>query len=74
VLFGAAAARALLPPGQNRRRTPQIWLDSSIPGMQETLPCLFLPGLSEMLKTPPLRRDAWAGLRLLRRSLDATQT
>ena len=46
----------------------------SIPGMHGTLPALALPGLAEMLKNPPLRRDAWAGLRLLRRALDATPT
>jgi hypothetical protein len=30
--------------------------------------------MAELLKNPPLRRDAWAGLRLLRRALDADQT
>ncbi|MGD0103868.1 MAG: uracil-DNA glycosylase [Rhodopila sp.] len=74
VLFGATAARALLPQAQNRRRVPQGWVETSIPGMQSPLATLALPGLAEMLKTPPLRRDAWAGLRLLRRAIDQRLT
>jgi hypothetical protein len=42
--------------------------------MHAALPTLALPGLAEMLKNPLLRRDAWAGLRMLRRTLDETQT
>lgn len=70
VLFGGTAARALLPQTINRRRIPRGWVEASIPGMHETLPSLALPGLGEMLKNPLLRRDAWAGLRLLRRTVD----
>lgn len=73
VLFGSTAARALLPQAQNRRRLPRGWIELSIPGMHSTLPTLPLPGLGEMLKNPPLRRDAWAGLRMLRRAIDQTQ-
>jgi uracil-DNA glycosylase family 4 len=74
VLFGGTAARVLLPQGQNRRRIPRGWVDLSIPGMPSGRPSLALPGLAEMLKNPPLRRDAWVGLRLLRRAIDLTQT
>jgi len=74
VLFGGTAARALLPQAQNRRRNPRGWAEASIPGMHAALPTLALPGLAEMLKNPPLRRDAWAGLRMLRRTLDEQQT
>ena len=70
VLFGATAARVLLPPAQTRRRNPRTWVEVSIPAMRPALPCLALPGLAEMLKNPPQRRDAWTGLRLLRRALD----
>lgn len=70
VLFGGTAARVLLPQTQNRRRNPRSWVEASIPGMHATLPALGLPGLADMLKNPPLRRDAWAGLRLLRRTVD----
>jgi uracil-DNA glycosylase family 4 len=74
VLFGGTAARVLLPQAQNRRRILRGWVDLGIPGMPYALPSLALPGLAAMLKTPPLRRDAWGGLRLLRRAIDLTQT
>jgi DNA polymerase len=74
VLFGATAARTILPQTTNRRRNTRVWIESSIPGMPSTLPSLALPGLAEMFKNPPLRRDAWAGLRLLRRAIDQSQT
>jgi hypothetical protein len=51
-----------------------MWIDLNIPDMQSTVPALALPGLAEMLKTLPLRRDAWAGLRLLRRTIDLPPT
>jgi DNA polymerase len=74
VLFGGTAARVLLPQAGNRRRILRGWVDLSIPGMPSALPSLALPGLAEMIKNPPLRRDAWAGLRLLRRAIDQSQT
>ena len=74
VLFGGTAARALLPPAASRRRTPRAWVEASVPGLTQALPALVLPSLGEMIKTPTLRRDAWAGLRLLRRVLDNTHT
>ena len=70
VLFGGTAARALLPLAQNRRRSPRVWVEIGIPDMHAALPCLALPGLADMLKNPLSRRDAWAGLRLLRRAID----
>ena len=33
-------------------------------------PVLIIPALAELLKTPARRKDAWAGMRLLRRALD----
>lgn len=74
VLFGGNAARALLPPAQNRRRNPRGWVEASVPGMNGPVPTLALPSLADMLKNPSLRRDAWAGLRMLRRALDQVQT
>jgi DNA polymerase len=74
VLFGSTPARAMLPQLQTRRRSPRSWSEGNIPGMPSALPVLALPGLAEMLKNPPLRRDAWAGLRLLRRAIDQEPT
>jgi uracil-DNA glycosylase len=70
VVFGGTAARALLPQAQNRRRNPRTWVQVSIAGMRPTLPTLALPSMTEMLKSPSLRRDAWVGLRMLRRAID----
>ena len=69
VLFGGTVARVMLPQGQNRRRTPRAWTESSITGVEGEFSMLALPGLADMLKNPSLRRDAWTGLRLLRRTL-----
>ena len=74
IVFGGSAARVILPNAQNRRRNPRQWLVADIPGMHAQLPTLVLPSLVDMLKNPALRRDAWGGLRMLRRVLDDTQT
>ncbi len=74
VIFGATASRVLLLPAGARRRPARGWVEARISGLPDTLPALALPGMAELLKNPPLRRDAWAGLRLLRRALDADQT
>lgn len=72
VIFGPLATRVLLPAAQARRHGPRAWTDARIPGMQQALPVLVLPALLELLKKPLLRREAWAGVRLLRRALDET--
>ena len=74
VIFGGTAARVLLTPNTARRRPVRGWTEVRIPGLPHALPALALPGMAEMLKTPPVRRDAWAGLRLLRRALDEELT
>jgi uracil-DNA glycosylase family 4 len=74
VLFGATASRVVLGQTVNRRRNPRAWALSNITGMSSALSALALPGLAEMLKNPLLRRDAWAGLRLLRRTIDQAPT
>ncbi len=70
VVFGGTAAKALLPQGTTRRRGQRGWTEITIPGLAAPLPMLCLPGMAEMIKTPPTRRDAWAGLRLLLRTID----
>lgn len=72
VIFGPIATRILLPAAQARRHGRRAWTDARIPGMQQALPVLVLPALLELLKNPSLRREAWAGVRLLRRALDET--
>lgn len=70
VVFGGIAAKALLPQGTTRRRGQRGWIEITIPGLAGPLPGLCLPAMAELIKTPPTRRDAWAGFRLLRRTID----
>lgn len=72
VLFGGSAARALLPGTLPRRRAAVAWVDFRMADTSQTLPCIALPSLADLIKTPALRRDAWIGLRLLRRAIDET--
>jgi uracil-DNA glycosylase family 4 len=72
VLLGALAAHSLLPATARRRRSTPAWVDAAIAGIPEAIPFLPLPGMSALLKNPLERREAWAGLRLLRRALDGT--
>jgi DNA polymerase len=68
LLLGTLPARALLGTAP-RKRTPN-WLQATVPGRQEPLQTLALPGIEQLLSTAAGRRDAWAALRLLRRKLD----
>jgi DNA polymerase len=73
LIFGGVATRALLAQ-MPRRQAAAEWMDLRVPGVQSTIPALVAPGLAEMMKKPPLRRDAWRALRMLRRTLDAMTT
>ena len=66
VAFGALAAGALLGPARRARTVG--WIDAPIDGQPAQV--LVQPGLAELLKTPARRKDAWAGMRALRRALD----
>jgi uracil-DNA glycosylase len=68
VLFGALAASTVLGAAQRVRSVG--WIDLPVEG--RTTPVLILPALGDLLKTPTRRRDAWAGMRLLRRAFDAS--
>jgi uracil-DNA glycosylase len=66
VLFGTLAASTVLGAGQRGRTV--AWIDATIDG--RTMPILILPALGDLLKTPARRKDAWSGMRLLRRAMD----
>lgn len=66
VLFGALAASTLLSSAQRVRTVG--WVEMPVEG--RATPVLVLPALGDLLKTPARRKDAWAGIRLLRRALD----
>lgn len=72
LLLGSQTASTILPSTARRRRQAPAWTDCVIPGQPTPTPALTLPGLSALLKNPLERREAWAGLRLLRRTLDET--
>ena len=67
VLLGLQTANAILPANARRRRATPAWVDCAAPVTMTALP---LPGLGALIKNPIERRNAWAGLRLLRRTLD----
>ena len=66
VLFGSLVASTVL--GAARRGRTVAWSEATIEGRPTQV--LVLPALADLLKTPPRRKDAWAGMRLLRRALD----
>lgn len=69
VLAGALAARTLFGP--TRRRAGPAWIDMAVPGLATPVPALAMPSPALVARTPSSRREAWAALRLLRRTLDA---
>lgn len=72
VLTGALAARTLLGP--TRRRPGPAWAEISVPGLATPVPALVMPSPGMVARTMSMRREAWAALRLLRRTLDADLT
>jgi uracil-DNA glycosylase family 4 len=66
VLFGALAASTVLGTGPRGRTIG--WSEKTVEGQVTSV--LILPAVADLLKTPARRKDAWAGMRLLRRALD----
>jgi uracil-DNA glycosylase len=67
VLFGTLAASTVLGAGQRTRTIG--WVEATVEGRATQV--LVLPAIGDLLKTPARRKDAWAGMRLVRRALDA---
>jgi DNA polymerase len=67
VLFGRLAANTVLGAVQRGRSVG--WVEGAVEGRQTHV--LILPALSDLWKTPARRKDAWVGMRLLRRAMDA---
>jgi DNA polymerase len=70
VLFGLAGK--VLLGAAARRRSSASWAPAEIPSLDHAVPALALPSLAEVRSSASARRSAWAGLRLLRRTLDGT--
>ena len=68
ILAGALPARTLL--GFSRRRSTPAWTGISVPGRPDPIPGLTMPSPATLMQTPAARQEAWAALRLLRRTLD----
>ncbi len=66
VLFGPLVANTVLGMGARARGIG--WVEAAVDGRMSRV--LVLPALGDVLKTPLRRRDAWAGMRALRRGLE----
>ncbi|MCW3473122.1 uracil-DNA glycosylase [Rhodovastum sp. RN2-1] len=70
VLLGALAARAVAGSNTGIRRMRGKWLEVAIPGLDSPVPTLPMLHPAYLLRTPGAKRDAWADLLLLRRTID----
>lgn len=70
VLLGGMSTKALTGATQGIRRTRGRWMEVAIPGLERPLPALPMLHPAYLLRTPGAKRDAWADLLLLRRTLD----
>ena len=66
VLFGTLPANTLLGAGPRPRKID--WTEASVEGHISAV--LLVPALADLLKTPSRRKDAWAGMRALRRAME----
>ncbi len=72
VLLGALAARAVLGGTSGITRLRGTWRPAVIPGLPEPVPALPMLHPAYLLRTPSAKRETWADLRLLRRTLDGS--
>ncbi len=70
VLLGSMAARAVLGGSLGITKLRGKWIEASIPGLPAPVPALPMLHPAYLLRTPGAKRDAWADLLLLRRTLD----
>ena len=70
VLLGAMAARAVLGGATGITKLRGKWMQATIPGLAEPLPTLPMLHPAYLLRNPGAKRETWADLLLLRRTLD----
>lgn len=70
VLLGSLVVRSLIRGAGPRRRTRGTWIDLSLPGLSAPIPALPTASPAALMAGAAGRREAWADLRLLRRTLD----
>ena len=71
VLLGALAMQGVTGSNTGITRMRGRWLEVTIPGLDRPVPALPMLHPAYLLRTPGAKRDAWADLLLLRRTLDA---
>jgi uracil-DNA glycosylase family 4 len=74
VLLGSLAARSVLGGSAGITRMRGRWHAARIPGLEAPVPALPMLHPAYLLRTPGAKRDAWADLLLLRRTLDGQPT
>lgn len=72
VLFGGAAAAALLARHEGINRLRGRWMDYSSPGLPRPLPALATFHPAYLLRTPEAKRGAWRDLLMVKRRLLGT--
>jgi DNA polymerase len=72
VLVGGLSAKALTGNPAGILRSRGKWVTVQVPGLDTTLPALPTLHPAYLLRTPGAKREAWADLVLLRRTLDQT--
>lgn len=70
ILFGGAAASALLARHESINRLRGHWFDYSSPGLPRPVPVMATFHPSYLLGTPAAKREAWRDLLAVRRRLD----
>jgi DNA polymerase len=71
VLLGLLATRALAGDNSGIRRLRGRWLSVTVPGLDAPIPALPMLHPAYLLRNHGAKRDAWADMILLRRTLDA---
>ncbi len=70
VLLGALATKAVLGETTGIRRLRGKWTQATIPGLDQRIPALPMLHPAYLLRTPSAKREAWADMLLLRRTID----
>jgi DNA polymerase len=68
VLLGGLTAKTLLGRARPKRGD---WATLAVPGLEAGVPALAMAHPATVAKSPSQKREAWADLRLLRRTLDS---
>ena len=70
ILFGGAAASALLARHEGINRLRGRWFDFSSPGLPRPVPAMATFHPAYLLRTPAAKREAWHDLLAVRKRMD----